>query len=236
MRRCSSPTPPAPGTPAGSPPPTTSTWTGPGPCRTWASARACTPAWVRRWPGCCCGRARRPARAAAGPAAGGAVRGAGVPAGLRRARDGGAAAGVDAGPGPDRPRTDGDRRPRRAAAAVPVTVAARRELTADVVELTLTVDAPGPLPDWEPGAHIDLELPDGALRQYSLCGRPGTGELRIAVLREEARPRRVRRRSTTRCGPATGCASAVRATTSGSARRRPCSSSPAASGSPRCCR
>jgi cytochrome P450/ferredoxin-NADP reductase len=68
--------------------------------------------------------------------------------------------------------------------AVPVTVAGRRLLTADVVELTLTVDEPGRLPDWEPGAHIDLELPDGALRQYSLCGRPGTAELRIAVLRE----------------------------------------------------
>ena len=65
-----------------------------------------------------------------------------------------------------------------------VTVARRRELTADVVELTLTADGPGRLPEWEPGAHIDLELPDGALRQYSLCGRPGTDELRVAVLRE----------------------------------------------------
>ncbi len=87
-------------------------------------------------------------------------------------------------PIPVRPRTDGTVAP-APAAAVPVTVAARRELTADVVELTLTVDAPGALPDWEPGAHIDLELPDGALRQYSLCGRPGTGELQIAVLRED---------------------------------------------------
>jgi cytochrome P450/ferredoxin-NADP reductase len=69
--------------------------------------------------------------------------------------------------------------------ALPVTVARRRSLTADVVELTLTADGPDGLPPWEPGAHIDLELPDGALRQYSLCGRPGTDELRIAVLREE---------------------------------------------------
>jgi cytochrome P450/ferredoxin-NADP reductase len=68
--------------------------------------------------------------------------------------------------------------------AIPVTVTGRRDLTADVVELTLTVDPAAQRPTWEPGAHIDLELPDGALRQYSLCGRPGDTGLRIAVLRE----------------------------------------------------
>src|SRR3954469_9957042 len=69
--------------------------------------------------------------------------------------------------------------------AVPVTVTGRRVLTSDVVELTLTAERADDVPAWEPGAHIDLELPDGALRQYSLCGRPGTAELRIAVLRED---------------------------------------------------
>jgi ferredoxin-NADP reductase len=29
-----------------------------------------------------------------------------------------------------------------------------------------------PLPPFEPGAHIDVKLPDGTLRQYSLCGDP----------------------------------------------------------------
>ena len=71
------------------------------------------------------------------------------------------------------------------ARAVPVTVTSRRALTPNIVELTLVADAPGDVPEWEPGAHIDLELPDGALRQYSLCGRPGDAELRIAVLRED---------------------------------------------------
>jgi len=39
------------------------------------------------------------------------------------------------------------------------------------------------LPRWEPGAHIDVEITPGLVRQYSLCGH-GT-DWRIAVLREE---------------------------------------------------
>jgi len=30
----------------------------------------------------------------------------------------------------------------------------------------------GDLPPFEPGAHVDLHLGDGMLRQYSLCGDP----------------------------------------------------------------
>jgi ferredoxin-NADP reductase len=41
------------------------------------------------------------------------------------------------------------------------------------------------LPPWTPGAHIDLVLPDGSVRQYSLCGNPDNrATFRIAVLRE----------------------------------------------------
>jgi ferredoxin-NADP reductase/DMSO/TMAO reductase YedYZ heme-binding membrane subunit len=40
------------------------------------------------------------------------------------------------------------------------------------------------LPSWEPGAHIELALPSGRRRQYSLCGDPqDTRTYRIAVLR-----------------------------------------------------
>lgn len=39
------------------------------------------------------------------------------------------------------------------------------------------------LPAWEPGAHLDVHLPNGLVRQYSLCGEPG-GDYRIGVLRE----------------------------------------------------
>ncbi|HWT33270.1 MAG TPA: PDR/VanB family oxidoreductase [Microbacterium sp.] len=56
-------------------------------------------------------------------------------------------------------------------------------MTADVVELTLAADS-GAFPAWEPGAHLDLELPGGLVRQYSLCGRSSDVELRVAVLRE----------------------------------------------------
>ncbi|SEF28636.1 Ferredoxin-NADP reductase [Amycolatopsis pretoriensis] len=40
----------------------------------------------------------------------------------------------------------------------------------------------GPLPGWRPGAHVDLVLPSGLVRQYSLCGDPAeTDHYRIAV-------------------------------------------------------
>lgn len=50
-----------------------------------------------------------------------------------------------------------------------VLVAERREPAAGVVQLRLEGSG---LPDWQPGAHIDVVLPSGAVRQYSLCGDP----------------------------------------------------------------
>jgi ferredoxin-NADP reductase len=42
-----------------------------------------------------------------------------------------------------------------------------------------------PLPAWSPGAHLDVVLPSGLIRQYSLCGDPEDRRgFRIAVLRE----------------------------------------------------
>lgn len=53
-----------------------------------------------------------------------------------------------------------------------------------VVALTLAHPDGADLPQWSPGAHIDLVLADDLTRQYSLCGRTGdTGSWRIAVLR-----------------------------------------------------
>ena len=58
-----------------------------------------------------------------------------------------------------------------------------------VVALTLARPGGGRLPDWTPGAHIDLVLPDGTIRQYSLCGdRWDAHTYRIAVRREPDGP------------------------------------------------
>ncbi|MGE0219019.1 PDR/VanB family oxidoreductase [Mycolicibacterium sp.] len=55
---------------------------------------------------------------------------------------------------------------------------------ADVVALTLTDPAAAALPRWHPGAHVDVHLPSGRVRQYSLCGDPADeDEYRIAVRR-----------------------------------------------------
>ena len=63
---------------------------------------------------------------------------------------------------------------------------ATRTVVADaVVELTLTSPDGAPLPEWSPGAHLDLILGEGLIRQYSLCGDPsGRTTYRVAVLRE----------------------------------------------------
>jgi ferredoxin-NADP reductase len=68
-----------------------------------------------------------------------------------------------------------------------LTVRTRRQVAEHVVALELVDPAGAELPVWTPGAHIDLELPGGLVRQYSLCGDPADrGRWRIAVLREPA--------------------------------------------------
>ncbi|MFE6286890.1 PDR/VanB family oxidoreductase [Streptomyces sp. NPDC057877] len=65
-------------------------------------------------------------------------------------------------------------------------VVERREPVADgVLALVLRQPGGGPLPGWEPGAHIDVLLAPGLERQFSLCGDPADRyRWRIAVLRE----------------------------------------------------
>jgi ferredoxin-NADP reductase len=51
----------------------------------------------------------------------------------------------------------------------------------DVVALALR-GADGPLAPWQPGAHVDLALPNWLTRQYSLCGDPAERDCyRVAV-------------------------------------------------------
>jgi ferredoxin-NADP reductase len=63
-------------------------------------------------------------------------------------------------------------------------VTKRELLTPDVVALTFADADGGLLPSWTPGSHIDVQLPSGRRRQYSLCGPPGRRtDYRIAVRR-----------------------------------------------------
>lgn len=65
-------------------------------------------------------------------------------------------------------------------------VIARLDRVAEGV-LAIKLAAPDgkPLPNWQPGAHIDVLLPGGIVRQYSLCGDPGRADRwRIGVLRD----------------------------------------------------
>ncbi|MFF8434911.1 PDR/VanB family oxidoreductase [Streptomyces bacillaris] len=58
---------------------------------------------------------------------------------------------------------------RRATAIRRLTVTERTAVADGVVQLRLEGPA---LPRWQPGAHLDLVLPSGLVRQYSLCGDP----------------------------------------------------------------
>ena len=62
----------------------------------------------------------------------------------------------------------------------------RRTLATGVIGLTLSRPDGHDLPAWEPGAHIDVVLDTGVVRQYSLCGDPADRSVwEIAVLLEQ---------------------------------------------------
>jgi ferredoxin-NADP reductase len=67
-------------------------------------------------------------------------------------------------------------------------VVQHRELQAQAVAVLTLADPDGaPLPPFQAGAHIDVHLPGGLVRQYSLCGDPcGSATYRIAVLKDPA--------------------------------------------------
>lgn len=75
-------------------------------------------------------------------------------------------------------------------ARVEVTIAGRTVVASDqdVVSLQLVAADGTRLPKWRPGAHLDVHLPSGRKRQYSLCGDPADRTAyRIAVRRIPAR-------------------------------------------------
>jgi ferredoxin-NADP reductase len=76
--------------------------------------------------------------------------------------------------------------PAQHASTITLTVVGRDVVARDqdVVALTFAGADGAPLPPWRPGAHLDIHLPSGRVRQYSLCGDPARQDsYRIAVRR-----------------------------------------------------
>ncbi|UKA75247.1 PDR/VanB family oxidoreductase [Arthrobacter sp. FW306-07-I] len=62
-----------------------------------------------------------------------------------------------------------------------------RQESTNVMSLELSLPDGGPLPPWEPGAHLEVILPSGLVRHYSLCSEPRQlQKYRLAVLRESS--------------------------------------------------
>ncbi|WP_346618462.1 PDR/VanB family oxidoreductase [Blastococcus montanus] len=93
--------------------------------------------------------------------------------------------------GPGTPRAGGTAGAAAQATPVPPDVAtlrvtAKTLLAEGVLALDLAAPGGGRLRDWTPGSHIDLTLPNGMTRQYSLCGdRWDPSTYRVGVLREQ---------------------------------------------------
>lgn len=75
--------------------------------------------------------------------------------------------------------------PDRKAMQRQLTVKDARPLAERVLGITLADPRGRPLPAWSAGAHVEIVLPDGEGRRYSLCGQPD-GDWQIAVMREDA--------------------------------------------------
>ncbi|MFC3607270.1 PDR/VanB family oxidoreductase [Stutzerimonas tarimensis] len=68
-----------------------------------------------------------------------------------------------------------------------VQVASRRQEALDILAFELVRPDGEPLPAFSAGAHIDVHLPDGVVRQYSLCNHPEESHrYQIAVLKDPA--------------------------------------------------
>ena len=71
------------------------------------------------------------------------------------------------------------------AATLTVRVARKWQEARDICGFEFVSDDGSPLPGFEAGAHIDVHLPGGLVRQYSLCNHPEHADrYQIAVLRD----------------------------------------------------
>lgn len=73
------------------------------------------------------------------------------------------------------------------ASTLSVRVARKAVEAADICTFELVAETGGPLPAFSAGSHVDVHLPDGLTRQYSLCNDPKeTHRYLIGVLRDPA--------------------------------------------------
>lgn len=75
--------------------------------------------------------------------------------------------------------------PTGSTSALSLRVQRRAEPATDVVLLEFAESTGADLPPWEPGAHLDLRLPSGITRQYSLCGDPDDGRTYVVCVRRD---------------------------------------------------
>lgn len=70
---------------------------------------------------------------------------------------------------------------------IEVRIASRRQEALDILSLELARADGGALPSFSAGSHIDVHLPNGLIRQYSLCNHPDESHrYRIGVLKDPA--------------------------------------------------
>ncbi|WP_067689502.1 PDR/VanB family oxidoreductase [Nocardia jejuensis] len=67
-----------------------------------------------------------------------------------------------------------------------VLVTDRHDEAEGVFSLDLSAVGDAGLPQWSPGAHIDVSVGAAGVRQYSLCGDPASDHWRIAILHDPA--------------------------------------------------
>jgi vanillate O-demethylase ferredoxin subunit len=67
-----------------------------------------------------------------------------------------------------------------------VRVSEIRQEAIDIASFSLVSAGGGPLPAFEPGAHIDVHLPSGLVRQYSLINGPGETERYVIAVKRDA--------------------------------------------------
>ena len=70
-------------------------------------------------------------------------------------------------------------------ALIRLTVAGKRRLTPDIWEFALAAADGGALKPFEPGAHIGVETPSGAMRQYSLVNGGRAPDRYVVALKRE---------------------------------------------------